>query len=93
METFCFLDVRLSPGASSSRFLGWHEKQLKVCVQQSPVDNKANLALIALVAKILKVSKLHVEIIKGAKSKNKTLKIHGLNSDQLKNAIDLALKD
>ena len=51
------------------------ENSFKVYVNKPAVDNKANLAVIELLADYFKVRKNSVNIIKGQKSKNKIIEI------------------
>ena len=51
---------------------------LKVYLNAPAVDGKANKALVAFLAKYYKVSKGKIEIIKGLKSRNKTIMIEGI---------------
>ncbi|MDP8264763.1 MAG: DUF167 domain-containing protein [Candidatus Aceula lacicola] len=51
---------------------------LKVYLNAPAADGKANKALLAFLAKYFKVSKGKIEIIKGLKSRNKTIMIEGI---------------
>lgn len=51
------------------------QKQLKVSLVAPAVDGKANKALINLLADYYHIRKSHIDIIKGLKSKNKTVSI------------------
>ena len=51
---------------------------LKVYLSAPAVDGKANKALVVFLAKYYKVSKGKIEIIKGLKSRNKTIMIEGI---------------
>lgn len=88
MSSF-LLEIRISPNASRSRLLTWHEKQLKVAIAAPAVDNKANLELIRFISKQLHLSKSSIQLVKGAKSKNKVIEIQGID-EQL--ALDLLNK-
>ncbi len=73
-------DVRVAPRASREAIIGLHDGALKVALTAPPVDGAANGALIALLAKQLGVAKSSVEIVRGATSKNKTVRIAGLDA-------------
>lgn len=75
------LIVQLSPGAKKEQILGVIVEQkfgkeikvLKVSVCEKPNENKANAALIDFLSKTFKVSKSHITIKTGHKSKRKVL--------------------
>lgn len=72
--------VKLTPKASSNRIGEWQEladgtRCLKAYVTAVPEDNKANKALIALLAKHYKVSKSSITIVSGATDRLKRLRV------------------
>jgi uncharacterized protein (TIGR00251 family) len=73
-------EVRVAPRASRNRVLGVQEGALKVALTAAPVDGAANEALRKLLAKSLGVSKSDVEIVRGARSRNKVLRVHGVSA-------------
>jgi uncharacterized protein YggU (UPF0235/DUF167 family) len=56
---------------------------LRVYVTAAPVDGEANKAVIAVVAKLLKVPKSRVSIKRGESSRDKLLVIEGLGAEEL----------
>ena len=75
------LKVYLQPKSSKNEVVGSYRDGIKVKVTASPVEGKANEALIRFLAKELAVSPSCIEIIRGQHSREKTLKISG-NVDQ-----------
>lgn len=71
------LAVKVTPKASSDRVQGWEGAELKIAVTAPPEDGKANKAVIALLAKRLKLPKSAIEIASGQASRHKTLLIDG----------------
>jgi len=69
------LDVLVQPRASRAKLGPVHAGRLKVAVTAPPVDGEANAAVIALLAKQLGVARSGVEVIAGASSRRKTVKI------------------
>ena len=74
--------VKVTPKASAERIQGWAEDEngqpvLKIAVTAVPEDGKANKAVIALLAKRLKLPKSAIEIASGATDRRKTLLIDG----------------
>ena len=76
------LTIKVAPKSSSDRIQGWAvdeegERVLKIAVTAAPEDGKANKAVIALLAKRLKLPKSALEIASGHTSRRKTLLIDG----------------
>ena len=70
--------IKVTPKASADRIQGWAEGGvLKVSVTAVPEDGKANKAVIALLAKRLKLPKSALIIASGETSRRKTLLIDG----------------
>lgn len=72
------ITVRLMPRAGADRIVGFEtdargQRVLKVAVAAPPVDGAANAALIALLAKRLKIPKSSVALIAGATARVKRL--------------------
>jgi len=83
------ITVRVQPRASRSKFAGEHGGALKVQLAAPPVDGEANEALVELFAKVLKVPKREVALISGAASRNKRVRVGGLDSA----AVEAVMKD
>jgi uncharacterized protein len=80
------LFVKVSPKASANKIGGLEETQgeqrvLKVFVTDVPEDGKANKAVIALLAKALKIAKSHVVLVQGEGARYKTFLIEGESED------------
>jgi len=71
-------DVLVQPRASRAKLGPVHDGRLKVAVTSPPVDGEANAAVIELIAKTLGIAKGAVEVIAGASSRRKTLKVSGV---------------
>jgi len=76
------LDIKVTPKASADRVQGWTEDEqggrvLKIMVTAPPEDGKANKAVIALLAKRLKLPKSAIELASGETARRKTLLIDG----------------
>ena len=72
-------DVHVQPRASRAKLGPVHDGRLKVAVTSPPVDGEANAAVIELIAKSLGVAKSAVEVIAGATSRRKTVKVFGVD--------------
>ncbi len=73
-----FLDVLVSPRASRTRVMGVHDDRLKIQIAAPPVDGKANDELVRFLAETLGVSRAQVEVVGGASSKRKTVRLLGV---------------
>ena len=71
-------DVLVQPRASRAKIGPLHDGRLKVAVTSPPVDGEANAAVVELLAKTLGVAKGAVEVVAGASSRRKTIKITGV---------------
>ena len=72
------LKVHLQPKSSKNEVVGPYRDGIKVKVTAPPTEGKANEALIRLLAKEFRVSPPCIEILKGHRSREKTLKISGV---------------
>ncbi len=74
------VDVLVQPRASRAKIGPIHDDRLKVAVTSPPVDGEANTAVIELFAKQLGIAKGAVEVMAGASSRRKTLRITGVTA-------------
>ena len=68
------IQVKIIPGARKTR-VETEAEGLRVYLNAPPVDGKANKALIEVLAEHFGVRRQQVEIIKGLKTRHKTIKI------------------
>ena len=69
------IDLKVSPGAAKSEISGVRDKRLCVRIAAAPEDGKANACLCAFFAKMLGCAKRDVILIKGEKSRLKTISV------------------
>lgn len=67
--------------------MGERAGRLVVRVTAPPVDARANEALCRLVAKRAGVARGRVSIIRGERSRDKTLRVEGIGDDELRRAL------
>jgi len=73
------LDVKVIPGAKKNAVvIDEAAKRLKVYLTAPPVDGKANQALLRVLAQYFQVRSSQVAVIKGLKSRIKTVRIEGI---------------
>lgn len=75
--------VRVVPRASRNEIVGVQGDALKVRLTAPPVEGRANEALIAFLAERLSVRKSQVEIVAGATSRRKVLRVIGLSLQEV----------
>ena len=80
------LDLRVQPKASHAGVAGLHGGALKVRLTAPPAEGKANQALVKLMADELGVAPSAVSVERGAKGKNKTVRIAGVSQEALERA-------
>ncbi len=76
--------VRVTPRAKRTRVGGMHGGALKISVTEPPVDGEANEAVIVALASALDVPRRSVTLVRGASSREKTLRIEGATAAQVR---------
>lgn len=79
--------IRVIPRAATTTLDGIYDDAIKVRLQSPPVDGKANSCLIQFFAKLLGTSKSDVQLIRGAKNRNKALSIDAALEPRLRDAL------
>jgi len=75
--------VRVVPRASKNEVAGVQGDALKIRLTAPPVEGKANEALIAFLAQRLDVRKSQVEIVAGATSRRKIVRVMGVSPQEV----------
>jgi uncharacterized protein (TIGR00251 family) len=76
------LSVKLQPRAAKNQINGTQGNELKIQVTAPPVDSAANEALVQLQAETLDCGRNRIEIIRGQKSRHKTVKLYGFTAEE-----------
>lgn len=82
------LQIHLVPHSSKEALLGVYNGKLKVAVHAPPVAHKANKALISLISKVLRCPKKNISLIKGERSREKTISIIETSLEKVRVALD-----
>ena len=69
------LTLHIQPGARRTEVAGVYGKALKIKLAAEPVDGKANTALVEFLAGCFGVSRQHIELKQGEKSRYKIVRI------------------
>jgi uncharacterized protein (TIGR00251 family) len=83
----CLVEILVQPRASRAKIGPRHDGRIKIAVTSPPVDGEANAAVIALLAKALGIARSAVEVVGGATSRRKTLRIAGVTTAQIEELI------
>ena len=78
------IDLKVFPHFSKNEFSGIRDKRLCIRITAPPEDGKANACLREFLAETLGCAKRDVVLIKGEKSKLKTVKVPAVYSEKLK---------
>jgi uncharacterized protein (TIGR00251 family) len=81
------IEVRLRPRGSRDELLGMRDGVLQARVTAPPVDGKANRALCRLIAKRVGVAPSKVSVVRGAKSRDKLVRVEGIDAATLEKAL------
>jgi uncharacterized protein (TIGR00251 family) len=79
--------VRVQPRAGSNEITGEREGVLLVRVSAPPVEGKANEAVRKLIADSLRVARGRVAIVRGARSREKTVQVEGFSAENLRRTL------
>lgn len=82
--------LHVQPRARRTQIAGIHDGALRVKVSAPPVDDAANRAILDYFSKLLGLPKSRLQIIAGEKSRNKVLRIDGMNHSDFQERIATA---
>ena len=74
------LHVRVQPKASRNAIILEPDGRIRTALTAPPIEGAANKALVDFVAKTLGVSKSAVSVVKGEKSREKTVRVDGCSA-------------
>jgi hypothetical protein len=83
----CLLSVRVHPGAKKNAVTGIHAEALKISLTTPPVDGRANEALIAFIAGLLRIPRARIDLVSGANSRTKTVRVTGKSAPEVADAL------
>jgi uncharacterized protein (TIGR00251 family) len=81
------LTLRVTPRASADRVDGPRDGRLRVRVTAAPADGAANLAVCRLLAKRVGAARSDVSLVRGAKGREKTVEIAGVDAGEVRRAL------
>lgn len=77
------VNVYVQPGAKRTEIVGFYGDALKIRLASPPIDGRANDALLNFVAQLFDVPQRQVELIRGGKSRHKSVTIKGSKIEPL----------
>lgn len=83
------MTVRVQPRAGRNEVAGERGGAVLVRVTAPPADGKANDAVRKLIAKRLRIAPGRVELIRGARSRDKVLRIEGMEAAEVRQGLGL----
>jgi uncharacterized protein len=81
------LEIRVQPRARANEIVGERDGVLLARVTAPPLDGRANEALCRLIARQAGVGVRRVEIVRGAATRRKSVRVTGLSAAQLRAAL------
>ena len=81
------LRVRVQPRASREAIVGWRQDALRLAVTAPPVEGQANEAVRRLLAQALGVAPSAVSVVRGARGRDKVVRVEGLTSAQMRSRL------
>ena len=81
------LALRVQPRASRDAIVGWQDGALRVRVTAPPVDGAANAAVSVLLAEALGVPPSSISVVRGARGRDKVVRIRGLDEATLRSRV------
>jgi uncharacterized protein (TIGR00251 family) len=86
------LEVLVKPKASRNRLMGFHNGRLKLSVTAPPEKGKANAAVLGLLAEALALKFSQLDVISGASSPQKTVRVEAVSAEELVERIRHAVR-
>lgn len=78
------LRVRVVPRGGRDAVIGWEGDSLRVRVSAPPAEGRANAAVVGLLARHFDVPRSEIEIVRGATSREKWVRVDGFAPDALR---------
>ncbi|MEY2478733.1 MAG: uncharacterized protein QOG87_4048 [Actinomycetota bacterium] len=83
--------LHVQPGAGRAAVVGRHGDALKVRVAAPPTGGRANDAVLELLAEVLGVKAADLELVGGASSRSKRVRVTGVEPDDVRKRLENAV--
>jgi uncharacterized protein (TIGR00251 family) len=84
MRESALLSVHAQPRARRDEVVGWQGTTLRLRVTAPPTDGRANQAVILLLAKALGVPRSSIEVVSGAASRDKLVRVGRYSPEEIR---------
>jgi uncharacterized protein (TIGR00251 family) len=88
-----FLRVQVQPGAGREGVVGVHGDSLKIQVVAPPVSDRANAAVVSLLARALGVTAESITITSGLHGRRKRVMFKGADPEEFSRLLELAVRN
>lgn len=89
---FVVLNTHVIPGSKLNKITGFMDDgSLKIKIKAKPVEGKANKELIKVLSGILEIKESEIEICSGQTSRNKGVKVWGIDNNYLQKKISVLI--
>jgi len=88
-ETDVLLAIRVTTRAAKDAVVGERAGRLRVSVRAAPTEGEANAAIVKVLAKALSVPKSSVAIVRGARGREKSVRVRGLSVEAARARLNL----
>jgi uncharacterized protein (TIGR00251 family) len=85
----CTLELKIIPNAPRNEVVGWLGAALKVKIHAPALESRANDALLDFLAEYLDLPRRSISLVRGDKSRQKIVRIEGLDEISLRHRLDL----
>jgi uncharacterized protein (TIGR00251 family) len=88
----CLLTIRVQPGAPRTEVKGlMPDGSIKVKLKAPPAEGRANAELVMLLGKLFKVPASSVKIVRGLRSRQKSVVIEGINKESVTEIVGMTI--
>jgi uncharacterized protein YggU (UPF0235/DUF167 family) len=84
--------LSVAPGASRDELVGRHGEGWKARVTAAPERGRANDAVIALLARVLRIDRGSIRVVAGHAARRKVVEIAGLDEEEAGRRLDAAAR-
>ncbi|SCP05713.1 conserved protein, unknown function [Plasmodium ovale] len=82
------INLRVKPNSKTTSLnFGINKEVLNINIQEQPINNQSNVAIISYFSEILHLKKRDISIVSGLKSRDKVLMVSNISVDDLNNKI------
>lgn len=88
MASSCTLELKVFPNAPRNEIAGWLGDALKVKIHAPALEGRANDELLDFLAEKLGIPRRDLTLIRGDKSRQKVVRIHGLDAASVRTRLE-----